>query len=178
MNQKLLILDLDETLIYSSEMLLEDEPDFRIGIFYTYKRPYLNEFLEFCFENFEVAVWTSSTRTYAKEILRNILNENQKLKFLYSRERCTFSFDEELLENFYSKKLTKLRRRGVNLESVIVIDDSPEQWRDSYGNLVRVKKFLGETDDKELSLLIKYLSKLKNAENIRRIEKRDWKNMI
>ncbi len=178
MNKKLLILDLDETLIYSSETLLNRKPDFYTGTFFTYKRPHLTEFLEFCFETFSVAVWTSSTKNYAETIVKNILTENQNLIFLYSRERCTISFDEELRENFYSKKLTKLRKRKINLESVIIVDDSPEQWRDSYGNLVRVKKFLGETQDKELQLLIKFLAKLKNVENIRKIEKRGWKSKI
>ncbi|MEP7037589.1 MAG: HAD family hydrolase [Acidobacteriota bacterium] len=178
MNEQLLILDLDETLIYSSETPLEREFDFRVGVFHTYKRPYLKEFLEFCFENFSVAVWTSSTRNYAKNIIKNILNENQNLKFLHSRERCTLSYDEETRENFYSKKLTKLRRRGVNLDSIIVVDDSPEQWRDSYGNLVKVKRFVGETGDDELKFLIRYLAKLKDVDNIRKLEKRGWKNRI
>lgn len=72
--QKLLVLDLDETLIYATEERLEAEPDFAVGQYYVYKRPFLKEFLEFCFDNFEVAIWTSSTRNYAEGIVKNIVD--------------------------------------------------------------------------------------------------------
>lgn len=157
---------------------MSQKEDFRVGQFFTYKRPFLEEFLNFCFENFRVAVWTSSTKAYAEEIVKNILKPQQQLEFLWSRERCTMSYDEELNETIWTKKLTKLRRRGYKLESIIVVDDSPEQWRDSYGNLIRVNKFVGDSEDNELKLLLPYLKKLKNVENIRKFEKRGWKNRI
>jgi RNA polymerase II subunit A small phosphatase-like protein len=39
-------------------------------------------------------------------------------------------------------------------------------------------EYLGEPDDNELQLLVEYLISLKDAENVRRIEKRNWKNRI
>lgn len=173
--RKLLILDLDETLIYATEEKSEREPDFIVGQYFVYKRPFLQEFLEFCFENFEVAVWTTATKSYAEEILQTVLQENQNLKFLWTRERCTFAFDEEEREHFYVKKIYKLRRCGQKLESVIVIDDSPNVWKCSYGNLVRVKRFEGDEKDNELKLLPIYLEKLLEVTNIRKIEKRNWR---
>ena len=74
--RKLLILDLDETLIYATEEKLEREPDFIVGQYFIYKRPFVSEFLEFCFENFEVAAWTSSTRNYAVEIIEKAFDSN------------------------------------------------------------------------------------------------------
>lgn len=47
----LLILDLDETLIYASEAALDREPDFTV-----YRRPWLDEFLARCERNFDLAV--------------------------------------------------------------------------------------------------------------------------
>ena len=176
--EKLLILDLDETLIYSVESPLEKLPDFSFGQFCTYKRPYLKEFLQFCFNNFEVAVWTAATESYAVEIVKNIFEKNQIPTFFWSRVRCSFSYDEELRESILTKKMWKIRRKGYDLKKVIVVDDSPEQWGSSYGNLVRVKKFLGEGDDNELKLLIKYLTKLKDAENIREVGKRGWRRSV
>ena len=178
MNKKLLILDLDETLIFANETPLEYESDFPIGQFFVYKRPYLQEFIEFCLENFEVAVWTSSTRNYATKIVEELFPNPNELVFLWTRGRCTISYDEEERENCYEKKMKKIRRRGYNLKQVIVVDDSPEKWRNSYGNLVLVKPFFGEPDDNELQKLIVYLEKLKSAENVRKIEKRNWKNRI
>jgi len=178
LEQKLLILDLDETLIYATEINLERDFDFVVGPYFVYKRPYLDEFLKFCFENFEIAVWTSSTAVYAHEIIENIFDYKDPISFVWSRERCTVSFDEEERVNFYEKKIVKIKPRGYNLQSVIVIDDSPEKWRSSYGNLVRVKSFLGEIEDDELKHLIVYLERLNKIENIRQFEKRNWRNRL
>ena len=177
-DKKLLILDLDETLIFAEETPLERQEDFIVGQYFVYKRPHLQEFIGFCLENFDVAVWTSSTNNYAEQIIENIFPNPNELKFFWSRLRCTISFDEELMENFHEKKMTKVRRRGYDLAKVIVVDDSPEKWRNSYGNLVRVKPFFGEIDDNELQKLIIYLKELTDAQNIRKIEKRMWQNRI
>ncbi len=177
LERKLLILDLDETLIYATEENLEREPDFRVAQYSVYKRPFVESFLDFCFEHFDVAVWTSSTTNYAKEIIKNIFDSKHKMSFIWARSRCTVRFDEER-EQVYEKKITKVRRRGYDLKLVIVVDDSPEKWRSSYGNLVRVKPFFGETEDDELKHLTVYLEKLKGVENIRKIEKRIWRNRL
>lgn len=178
LERKLLILDLDETLIYATEEKLEREADFSVGQYCVCKRPFLNEFLEFCFENFDVAVWTTATKSYAEEILKVILKKDQTLQFLWTRERCTFAFDTEEREHFYVKRMYKIRRCGYKLESVIVVDDSPNVWQSSYGNLVHINKFEGNQGDNELEILPVFLEKLKNVENIRSIEKRSWRKKI
>ena len=178
--RKLLILDVDETLIFATEEPLSRIADFTVGNKYNvYKRPFVEQFLAWCFENFEVAVWTSATEDYAAEVLANIIPQTQSnLAFVWSRERCTPSLDVESRETFWEKKLTKLRRRGYNLENVIVVDDTPQMWRNSYGNLVRVEPYLGEPEDGELKKLTLYLEVLKNVENIRKVEKRGWRNRL
>jgi TFIIF-interacting CTD phosphatase-like protein len=176
--KKILILDLDETLIYADEKPLEREADFQAGQYSVYKRPHLETFLSFCFEQFDVAVWTTATMSYAEEILKNILCENQKLLLLWTRERCTLAFDSELREHYFTKRMYKLRRRGYRLESIIVIDDRPAVWESSYGNLVGVAPFFGDENDDELKFLPIYLETLKNAVDIRAIEKRNWQMKI
>lgn len=180
MTQKLLILDLDETLIHASEKQLSRESDFIVGNkYFVHKRPFVGNFLTWAFDNFQVAVWTSATDDYAAEIIENVFSGFQnKLSFVWSRERCTPSLDFESRETFWEKKLTKLGRRGYKLENVIVVDDSPQMWRSSYGNLVTVKPYFGETEDDELEKLILYLDILKNVENVRKIEKRNWRNRL
>jgi RNA polymerase II subunit A small phosphatase-like protein len=176
--RKLLVLDLDETLVFATEEKLEREADFMVGQYFVYRRPFLDEFLEFCFENFEVAVWTSSTRNYAGKIIESIFHKKDEISFFWARERCTVSFDMEEREYYLQKKMHKVRRRGYDLKGVIVVDDSPEKWRTSYGNLVRVKAFFGDPDDEELKHLAVYLERLLKIENIRRFEKRNWRNRL
>lgn len=176
--KKLLILDLDETLVYATEEKLERQEDFIVGEYFVYKRPHLQEFIEFCVENFDIAVWTSSTHNYATKIVEEIFPNPNDLKFFWSRLRCTFRYDEELQENYFEKMMSKVRKRKYDLAKIIVVDDSPEKWRNSYGNLVRVKPFFGDTEDNELQKLMVYLQRLRDAGNIRKIEKRMWQNRI
>lgn len=176
--KKLLILDLDETLVYAGEERLERAPDFTVGQYFVYRRPFLKEFLEFCFENFEVAVWTSSTRNYAEIIVENIFETHQRISFVWACERCTICFDMEERDYYLEKKMRKIRKLGYALESVIVVDDTPEKWRSAYGNLVRVRPFFGDPDDDELKDLKIYLVRLSRIENIRQFEKRNWRNRL
>ena len=65
MTQALLILDLDETLMHAREIPLEWTEDFRIGPYFAYRRPFLENFLERVSKSFRLAVWTSSSPEYA-----------------------------------------------------------------------------------------------------------------
>jgi len=177
-DKKLLILDLDETLIYSTEKSLERGCDFTVEQYFVYKRPFIEEFLAFCFANFDVGVWTTSTADYASAIVSRVTTGDQTLQFLWSRDRCTWAFDEATHERILVKKLDKLKKRGHRPESIIVIDDTASAWRSSYGNLLRVSRFEGDLRDDELNHLPKYLKYLVGVENVRTVEKRNWRAKI
>jgi carboxy-terminal domain RNA polymerase II polypeptide A small phosphatase len=171
----LLILDLDETLIHSSEHELERAADFRVGSYFTYKRPHLETFLGVCFEHFEVAVWTASTEDYASEIVKEIFR-TRTLKFFWSRERCTLRYFEDIGDHTYTKPLAKVRKQGFNLERVLAVDDVAANFHDAYGNLIQVKSFLGDSSDTELLHLAQYLPRLAKEPNVRKLEKRRWRS--
>jgi len=173
----LLILDLDETLIHARNELLEHEPHFRVGPYGVYKRPYLDEFLSFCRENFDVAVWTSSSEDYAGEVVENIFGKEHTLSFVWARNRCTIEYLPEQQTHIWSKNIKKVKEKGYALENVIAIDDTPEKYKRSYGNLVTVQPFEGDVDDGELKLLVPYLRSLRSSQNVRRVEKRFWRSM-
>jgi TFIIF-interacting CTD phosphatase-like protein len=109
----LLVLDIDETLIYASETRLDRPPDFTTTRYSVYIRPHLEEFLSFCFENFSVGVWTSASASYAKVVLREIMPElHNHLIFVYSQWECSTRFDAEL-QNYYPRKpIKKLKQFG------------------------------------------------------------------
>lgn len=52
--------------------------------------PGLESFLKYCFDTFDVGVFTASERAYALSVLRTILTKEQllKLKFLKASENC------------------------------------------------------------------------------------------
>jgi TFIIF-interacting CTD phosphatase-like protein len=183
--KKLLILDLDETLVYATETLLSRQPDFSVYGYAVYQRPYLDIFLTTCLDWFDVAIWTSSGADYAAAVVAAIFEDPQSLNFIWSSNRCSivFNYNYELIDGdyptYYSRKLLKkVKRQGYKLESIIAIDDTPKKWEKSYGNLVRVHPFEGDEADVELKHLLLYLSTLKDVENIRKIEKRGWREQI
>lgn len=173
---KLLILDLDETLIHATEEPSARQADFKTELYFVYKRPFVDRFLAFCVQNFKVGVWTTAGEEFAEEVVQNIFAPDYNLEFLWPHQRCTRVFDSETLEVYYIKNLKKLKRQGYRLEEMIMVDDTPRKLARNYGNLVRINEWLGEQSDRELLLLIQYLDYLKNVENIRKVEKRGWQN--
>lgn len=184
MSKKLLILDLDQTLIHSESFLgndyLEDGmydfkfPNNETHFYYTRKRPYLKEFIDYAFMNFNVGVWTAAGRQYATTILENIGVDINKLEIFYCDENCTIEMDYDTRDYHGIKNLSKLKKKGYDLEQVLIVDDVPYTAKNNYGNLIRIKPFMYNTSDRELEKLMKYLDTIKDATRVRNIEKRGW----
>lgn len=177
-NQHLIILDLDETLIHSTENELGDKCDFRVGRYYTYKRPNVEKLLSDCMKTFNIAVWSSATELYTESVVQNIFPEVDKLCFIWSRNKCTYRVDLESDEFIWIKNLKKVKKMGFDLDKVVVVDDSPEKLLFNYGNLLRVDPFYGNKNDNELIYLMRYLSLLENEPNIRAVDKHRWKDQL
>ena len=179
----LIILDIDETLIHTESVPLEYEKhydyDFKFkglgkSFYYTKKRPFLDQFLNYVFESFDVAIWTAAGEDYALEILKGINIDKSKLKFFYTQENCTIKLSYDYSDYYGVKNLNKLKKKGYNLDKVLIVDDKSETAVNNYGNLIQVKPFTDDLDDTELLKLISYLEKIKDESNYRRIEKRGW----
>jgi TFIIF-interacting CTD phosphatase-like protein len=174
---KLLVLDLDETLVHATETRLDHVEDFRVGPYYIYRRPHLTEFLDAVLATFKVAVWTASGKRYAAEVVDRIFPKGS-LEFMWSSERCTLTRNWDTGGYQTLKNLGKLKSQGYTLESVIAVDDTPEKYARSYGNLVAVREFLGDPGDAELPLLLAYLKSLSSVPNVRTVEKRGWREHV
>lgn len=77
---KLIILDLDETLIHAvpkgtSELshITQGLPYHEFSEFYIFERPNLEEFLRILVEDYRLAVWTAAQKEYATFVVNNIL---------------------------------------------------------------------------------------------------------
>lgn len=69
---KLLVLDLDETLIYATMFALDRDFEFQVGLACAYKRPGVDRFLATCLEWFRVGIWTSATQPYADDVVSHL----------------------------------------------------------------------------------------------------------
>jgi RNA polymerase II subunit A small phosphatase-like protein len=185
-DRTLLILDLDETLIYATEIALERAPDFEIYGYFVYRRPYLTEFLESVRRDFDLAVWSSASDDYVSAVVESIFGDTFNLQFAWGRSRATLpriNHDsgyglDPWDHRHYVKPLSKVKRLGWRLERVLIVDDTPEKSVKNYGNAIHPKPFEGAEDDDELRALASYLQTLKDEANVRRIEKRRWRQRL
>lgn len=175
MDRALLILDLDETLVYARRDPGGLGYEFQTPNYYVSVRPHLAEFLDSVFEWFTVAVWTSAGEDYGRQVIAEIFPEPSDLTFTWFVDRCTRQFNPELRDHFWLKDLKKVRRRGFNLERVLMIDDTRKKLKRQYGNLLPISPFLGDPDDRELLDVLPFLNWIKDQPSFRSIEKRDWR---
>lgn len=181
----LVILDLDETLIHATKVAAHDIYDFEIGPYKVIKRPGLDHFLNTIAMHFKVAVWSSASDDYVKEVVKQIFPESYPLVFAWGRSRCTLKPVAEAGDGLdyynaydhlsYVKPLKKVVKSGFGqIERILIVDDTPSKSRSNYGNAIYPKVFTGEPDDEELMHLQTYLLTFKDVSNVRTIEKRGW----
>jgi RNA polymerase II subunit A small phosphatase-like protein len=191
--KKLLILDMDETLLHTEcfrdiDYLEEGSYDFKFPLggggwsndehwYFTLKRPFLDEFMKYVFDNFKVAIWTAGGSDYASEAISRAGIDKNKLEFFWTSERCTMKYDFETGFRYGVKNLEKVHKSlGWNLNNVLIVDDVQKTAINNYGNLIHIKEFCNDRSDIELNKLMGYLDKIKDSNNFRSIEKRGWSN--
>ena len=176
MKKTLLVLDLDETLLYATKDKLIQQEDFVLGVYYVYVRPNLDYFLSRVAQDFKLAIWSSADDAYVEELVGKIKPAAIDFEFIWGRSRTTKKRKSVTDEYYYVKRLSKVKRKGFLLESTLIIDDTAEKSMLNYGNAIQIAEFTGNANDDELLLLATYLEKFKNVENVRQIDKRNWRN--
>ena len=171
-DKKILILDLDETLVHSSfcPFNCEDEnninPDIFFTIFFNDKyydvyvllRPYFHEFLNKMSKIFDIYIFTASIKAYAEPLLIKLDKKNLIKKKLF-RDNCTLSED-----NKYIKDLNNLNE---NLKNIILIDNNPNSFRYNKCNGIPIKTWHYEQNDRELIKIIPFLIFLSTVDDVR-----------
>jgi RNA polymerase II subunit A small phosphatase-like protein len=175
MDRTLLIMDIDETLVYATEERGDADPDFQIFDYCVYKRPYLDEFLDRLFDWFDVAVWTSSGSSYAAELVARLFTDPDRLQFVWDERRCTVRRDLAMARYYTLKDLKKVKRRGYSLERVLMVDNTPRKLSRHYGNHLLLAPFEGDPTDRNLRAVLPYLEWLSQQQNLRSIDKRNWR---
>ena len=188
MKKALLILDLDETLIHASAKKLERDEKANVFDYFIYERPNLKEFLVSVSQNFELAIWSSAGDEYVDEVIKETVIGDFDYSFVWGRSRAVYRRNYELDENRisdvyrdhyqYVKPLTKVKRLGYRLERILIVDDTPHKSRLNYGNAIYPSPYEGKLEDDELIHLANYLNMIKEIENFRKIEKRNWRSKV
>ena len=149
-----IILDLDNTLICSLDMkheinkipqdIREKFHSINMDNYYqVFERPYLQDFLTYLFDNFNVSIFTAADKDYALFVIDNIILRNKSRKLDY----IMFNFHVQLSEIYFSsiKDLSLLwnifRLPKYNRDNTIIIDDLPEVYNANPNNAIQIKKF-------------------------------------
>jgi len=176
-HNKLLVLDLDETLIYGTlnRLLRMGAPDHVVcGEYSIYLRPGVEEFLETSFDRFEtVGIWTAATPDYAFEVLDKIVDRS-RFEFVFTRERCTVKRDWDQDEHYSVKDIAKLKKFGYPKSQILFVDDTARGLERSYGNHVPIPAFKGDREDRILPALTEYLDQLGGEADVRTVNKLRW----
>ena len=129
-----LVLDLDETLV-----------NFKIkkgreG--YVRLRPFLFGFLEEVSQFYELIIFTSSTEAYANSVIEAIEHDKKYFDYVFYRQHTI------IVGNDFVKDLTRI---GRPLNSTIIIDNTPQNFRFQKENGISIKPFWGQdSNDKTL----------------------------
>jgi len=162
--------------VYSSDNPLDPNAHFEFAGYQVIKRPFLEEFLLKIMHWYDVAIWTGATEEYVKYMVPQLMPDPTNLKFVWSREHCVLKLDYDKGNYYWLKDIKKIERLGYRKEKVLFIEDDPRPFQRSYGNLILVNPFTDLKTDKELLFLMDYLESMKDAEDVRKIDKENWQN--
>lgn len=143
-DRKILALDLDNTLIYSStrepyiydfsfDMKLQNDS---IKV-YVQKRPFVDLFLSKILQMFDVYIFTASIAKYAKEVVSRLIPSLPTDKVI-SKERCKY---------FNGQLIKELSLFGRDFSKIMIVDDQPVSYSLNPYNGIRIHPFTGQLND-------------------------------
>ncbi|ESW10355.1 hypothetical protein PHAVU_009G202400 [Phaseolus vulgaris] len=191
--KKLLILDVNGLLadfvsvnVTRTRYRREPEPDFVLKGKKVYKRPFCEDFLQFCFDRFHVGVWSSRAKSNVHEAIKFLLGKSaSKLLFCWNQSHCTtteFTTVENIYKPLVLKELRKLwekeepdlpwEKGEFNESNTLLLDDSPYKalMNPMHSAIFPYSYLYYNTRDSELGPggdLRVYLEGLAVAENVR-----------
>jgi len=164
-HKKKLVLDLDETLISSSQKhCFRHDISVLVNLsgnhsmFYVRKRPHVDLFLEKVSEWFELVIFTASLSPYANAVIDQ-LDPKRRINRRYYRQSCTNR------DGSYLKNLHTVCR---DLSRVVIVDNSPVAFSLNKENGIAIPDYFGTNpDDESLLDLLPILEKVRDAEDVR-----------
>jgi carboxy-terminal domain RNA polymerase II polypeptide A small phosphatase len=182
---KLIVLDLDETLVFAKEAdqenkrTIAEQDHFRTGEYIILKRPNISSFIKTLFEWFDVSVWTAGSAPYAHAVVSEVFREYADcLKFIMTSKNTVWKYDFEMREHRVMKPLKKVTRKGFELSKILHIDNTPSTFSANYGNGILVSSWTGQQNDDELLPLLTFLEWLGPLQDVRKVEKRGWQTRV
>ncbi|WKX97178.1 hypothetical protein Q1695_013109 [Nippostrongylus brasiliensis] len=169
MRKKILVLDLDETLIHSHHdgvirpMVKPGTPsDFTIKVvidrhpvrFSVHARPHVDYFLSVVSQWFDLVVFTASMEVYGTHVADKLDNGRGILNRRYFRQHCTMDYGG------YTKDLSAIHQ---DLSSIFILDNSPGAYRKFPQNAIPIPSWFSDPSDTCLLNLLPFLDALRSG---------------
>ncbi|KAK3821619.1 MAG: NLI interacting factor [Benniella sp.] len=170
--KKTLVLDLDETLIHATSRgsrsqgyMVEVLADGHSCLYYVYKRPHVDYFLQKVSEWYKLVIYTASMAEYADPVI-DWLDQNRTLiQRRYFRQSCIISNNGSPSPT-YLKDLTIVER---DLSSVCLLDNSPVSYSLNRENGIPISTWIDNPDDEALLDLLPFLDALRFTKDVRSV---------
>lgn len=164
-HKKKLVLDLDETLISSSQKhCFKYDISVQVNIsgssstFFVRKRPHVDFFLETVSQWFELVIFTASLSVYANAVIDK-LDPKRRINRRYYRQSCT---------NKSGSYLKNLHTVCKDLSKVVIVDNSPTAFSLNKENGIAIPDYFGTNQqDESLLHLLPLLEKVRDADDVR-----------
>ncbi|OMJ86642.1 hypothetical protein SteCoe_11791 [Stentor coeruleus] len=166
-HKRTLVLDLDETLVHSSQQPIEN-PDNIVTLsngtntrtFFVKYRPGLMEFLRKVLKVFELVIYTASTKEYAEQVINKLDPQRKILKYRLYRDDCI------QIGGHFVKDLSRL---GRDLSQVVILDNSITSFAHHLDNGILILSWFDDPSDNELWKVANLLEQLINTQDVRPI---------
>ncbi|XP_065879195.1 uncharacterized protein [Euphorbia lathyris] len=185
-DKKLLILDVNGLLAdIVPHPCFASKADIVISKKSVFRRPFCDDFLQFCFEKFNVGVWSSRLKRNVDQVVDFLMEDSRhKLLFCWDQSHCTrtrFTTVENSSKPLVLKELEKLwdkvepglpwNKGDYNESNTLLLDDSPYKALRNPANTAIFPYSYSYKDAGDSSLgpggdLRVYLEKLAEAQNV------------
>ena len=181
-NKKLLILDIDETLVHSDldfslkdkiqkyDTILhfdsEEEKNIPLPLLI---RPGTKNFLDYAVEEFNLIVFTASDKQYADAIIDYLEKDKKYFKMRLYRDHCLF-----IEPGLYIKDL-RIFSDFQKMEDIIILDNSLFSFANQLNNGILITSFFSDMSDSFLENVKCYLEYIKNEKDIRIMNKESFR---
>ena len=174
-SKKVLILDLDNTLIYFNPTYNKYSTNTSMnglnleitecGDYSFYLRPMILPFLIHMSNIYTLIIFTAADKAYAKAILREIerlAGGKQLFELVYTRRHLKICLGGILIKSLI---------KGVDDKDILVLDDSFLHWFHSPHNYIPIQRFRGDYIDSWVQPLEHYLDYLSQVPDVRVVNK-------
>ncbi|KAF8570278.1 hypothetical protein P879_02894 [Paragonimus westermani] len=179
LRRKVMVLDLDETLIHSvHDGILRPTvrpgtpPDFVLKVdidhhpvrFSVHKRPHVDFFLNVISQWYELVIYTASLEIYGAGVTEQLDNGRRILQRRFYRQHCTYD------NGSYSKNLSLITS---DLASIFILDNSPGAYRSYPDNAIPIRSWFSDAHDTALLCLLPVLDALRFVSDVRSVLSRN-----